>query len=176
MNKEKIYYLNPKVCLKCKIDLPYTQRRNKFCSLSCSASFNNSSRGNLKFCLNCTSKLSWRTTKYCNRTCEIEYKYKTHIQNWKLGLDKGYTESTFDLTTRIRRYIFDKYNHQCARCSWKEINPYSGRSPLHIDHIDGNVSNAKEENLILLCPNCHSLTSTWGTLNMGNGRKSLKKN
>jgi hypothetical protein len=31
--------------------------------------------------------------------------------------------------------------------------------------------NNKEENLILLCPNCHSLTSTFGSLNIGNGRK-----
>lgn len=31
-------------------------------------------------------------------------------------------------------------------------------APLEIEHIDGNALNNKEDNLILLCPNCHSLT------------------
>jgi Zn finger protein HypA/HybF involved in hydrogenase expression len=31
-----------------------------------------------------------------------------------------------------------------------------------------------EENLILLCPNCHSLTATYGALNKGRGR-TLRK-
>lgn len=153
------------------------QRRNKFCNHSCCASFNNKHKEKiLKNCLNCSKGVySKSDAKYCSKACEKEHKYKTHIHEWQLNPQLG-CGNDFHLTTRIRRYIFDKYNHQCARCSWKEINPYSGRSPLHIDHIDGNASNAKEENLILLCPNCHSLTSTWGTLNMGSGRKSLKKN
>ncbi len=30
------------------------------------------------------------------------------------------------------------------------------------DHIDGNRSNNREENLRWLCPNCHSQTPTFG--------------
>ena len=37
-------------------------------------------------------------------------------------------------------------------------------------HIDGNSKNNKEENLTLLCPNCHSLTKTYKGANRGNGR------
>ena len=44
-------------------------------------------------------------------------------------------------------------------------NQYSGKVPLQIHHIDGNCLNNKEENLQLLCPNCHSLTETFGNLN-----------
>lgn len=38
-------------------------------------------------------------------------------------------------------------------------------SVLQIHHIDGNHYNNEESNLQLLCPNCHSLTPTFGALN-----------
>ena len=59
---------------------------------------------------------------------------------------------------------------RCARCGWSEVNPVIGRSPLEIDHIDGNAYNNVENNLILLCPNCHALTPTYKNLNKGRGR------
>lgn len=34
---------------------------------------------------------------------------------------------------------------------------------LHVDHVDGDWSNNKIENLRFLCPNCHSQTSTFGS-------------
>ena len=46
----------------------------------------------------------------------------------------------------------------------------TNKCPLQIHHIDGNYKNNSEENLELLCPNCHSLTHNYGTLNKGNGR------
>ena len=61
------------------------------------------------------------------------------------------------------------------RCGWCEINPTSGKIPLEIEHIDGNYKNNTEENLILLCPNCHSLTPTYRALNKGHGRKERYK-
>ncbi|MEU9912773.1 HNH endonuclease [Streptomyces sp. NPDC051001] len=32
---------------------------------------------------------------------------------------------------------------------------------LEVDHINGDWSDDRQENLRLLCPNCHSVTSTW---------------
>ncbi|MFE4262304.1 HNH endonuclease [Streptomyces sp. NPDC056883] len=32
---------------------------------------------------------------------------------------------------------------------------------LEIDHINGDWSDDRRENLQLLCPNCHAITSTW---------------
>ena len=57
---------------------------------------------------------------------------------------------------------------------WSKKNEYTGNIPLEIEHIDGNYLNNSENNLILLCPNCHSLTSTYKGANK-NGRKSRKK-
>lgn len=72
-------------------------------------------------------------------------------------------------------YEYKKYNSKYARCGWSKVNKYTGNIPLEIEHIDGNYMNNKEENLILLCPNCHSLTSTYKGANMNNGRKNRNK-
>lgn len=36
---------------------------------------------------------------------------------------------------------------------------------MNVDHIDGDATNNSEDNLQLLCPNCHSLTENYGRLN-----------
>ena len=67
------------------------------------------------------------------------------------------------------------YNNTCCKCGWNKVNPYTQNIPLEIEHIDGNYKNNNEDNLILLCPNCHSLTSTYKGANLNHGRKSRKK-
>lgn len=59
---------------------------------------------------------------------------------------------------RMRGYIFWKFHNACAECGLSE---WRGQVlSLEIDHKDGNHQNNREENLVLLCPNCHSLTPT----------------
>lgn len=65
----------------------------------------------------------------------------------------------------VRRYMLEKYNYKCSKCGWGEVNPYTNLVPLQIHHVDGNSTNNKEENLEVLCPNCHSLTENFGSRN-----------
>lgn len=48
---------------------------------------------------------------------------------------------------------------ECYICKLKEWN--SLPIPLELDHIDGNHYNQLENNLRLLCPNCHAQTPTY---------------
>ena len=53
--------------------------------------------------------------------------------------------------------------NECYRCG---IAEWMGeRLPLELHHKDGDGANNLLENLEILCPNCHSITPTWGGRN-----------
>ena len=130
-------------------------------------------QGGLMKCLNCDKEIIKRN-KFCSVICQKEFEYKKYINNWKKGKELG-KRGEYQISMYIKRYLFEKYNNKCSKCGWGEVNKYTGNIPLEIEHIDGNYKNNKEENLILLCPNCHSLTSTYKGANLNNGRKSRSK-
>lgn len=124
-------------------------------------------------CLNCELPIL-NKRKYCSNKCQKEHQYKIYIQNWKNDLENG-MRGDYQISMHIKTYLFRKYDNKCARCGWSKINPYTNNTPLEIEHIDGNYKNNNENNLILLCPNCHSLTSTYKGANVEHGRKSRSK-
>lgn len=164
------YEENPKKCKYCGEIIPYENRRNDFCNHSCSASFNNQgvcrngkAHPEHSYCLNCGKEIT-RRNKYCNNKCQQEYTYKQYIDNWKKGLELG-SKGADDISNYVRRYLFEKYNNSCQLCGWNQVNKFTGLVPLQIHHIDGDCMNNSEENLQLLCPNCHSLTENFGARN-----------
>ncbi|MBO5142896.1 MAG: HNH endonuclease [Clostridia bacterium] len=124
-------------------------------------------------CLNCLTPIK-NKSKYCSNKCQKEYEYNSYIENWKKGKVSG-MRGKYQISMHIKKYIFEKYNYKCAICGWDRTNQYTGQLPLEIEHKDGNYENNHEENLTLLCPNCHSLTSTYKGANLNHGRKSRKK-
>ena len=117
---------------------------------------------NKHYCINCGREILGNN-KYCSSQCQRDYEYNQYISRWKDGLESG-TKGVDNTSNYIRRYLFETYG-KCQCCGWHEINPYTGLVPLQIHHIDGNCKNNKEENLQLLCPNCHSLTENFGSRN-----------
>ena len=122
-------------------------------------------------CKNCGSECVALSNIYCDSKCHKAHMYSEFIRKWKQGLITGNDESrVIVLSVHVRRYIWEKYDNKCNRCGWCEPHPRDGKPPLEIEHIDGNSSNSVESNLILLCPNCHSLTDTYRGRNKGQGR------
>ena len=124
-------------------------------------------------CLYCGELLN-RNSKYCNNICQANHRYQLYISDWKAGKVSG-LKGKYQISNHIRRYLLIKYDCKCSRCGWNEVNPYTKIVPLEIEHLDGNYLNNNEDNLILLCPNCHSLTATYKGANRGNGRKHREK-
>lgn len=124
-------------------------------------------------CPNCGKEVPSRN-KYCNNACQVEYQYKEWVIRWKDGEESG-IKGDYGISNHLKNYLFLKFDNKCSICGWSEINPTSGTLPLEIEHIDGNFENNSEDNLTLLCPNCHSLTPTYKGANKGNGRKERKK-
>ncbi|MDQ6695443.1 MAG: HNH endonuclease [Chloroflexota bacterium] len=106
---------------------------------------------------------------FCNNVCQQIYAWRAYIARWQVGEVTG-NKIDGDVSDHVRRYLYEKYGERCSQCGWADRNPATGRVPICVDHIDGDWRNTTENNLRLLCPNCHSLTSTYQALNKGKGR------
>jgi hypothetical protein len=131
----------------------------------------------MKTCMNCSVVLTsaWGTksvSKYCSVTCQQAKQHSDYIERWKSGSESGKKGST-GVSSHIRRYIHEKYEGKCCKCGWNQKNPVTGKAPLDISHKNGDWRDNSEENLELICPNCHALEPTFKALNKGKGRYTV---
>ncbi len=122
---------------------------------------------------------------YCHESTSskdsIHTKCKTplYIQKWLTGdnsVTLNYSRiSGLPVDTKgfVKQYLLDKRGDQCEQCQFNTHGPYG--SIIQMDHINGNCFDNSLENLKLLCPNCHAMTSTYGSRNKGSGRSHRRK-
>ena len=180
--KEK-YAKNPKHCKCCGKELTYEQRRNVYCSHSCSAKISNKGKVRNKekcearngICLNCGKELTYkqRNNKFCSSQCLNDYRYKNAVQ--KILKGENLISGANGVPRFLKRYLMELHNNKCEKCGWGEEHPITHNIPLEVHHIDGDCTNNKLENLQLLCPNCHCLTENFGSLNKNSKRFHRKK-
>ena len=134
------------------------------------------SKNKILYCVTCGKELTKTQKKYCCNECKLQDQYESYIKRWKDGLENG-LKGEYQISNYLQRYIKEKYDYKCCSCGWDKINPTTGKSPLEIHHKDGDYSNNDEDNLELLCPNCHSLTETYKNSSGNNhaGRKMRSK-
>lgn len=113
-------------------------------------------------CIICGKPRPSKDHRFCtkNGLCKT-----IHAMRVASKLGKRVTKET------LRRYLLLSRPHVCARCGLSEWlgNPI----PLESHHIDGNNNNNEDQNLELVCPNCHVFTDTYKGKNRGNGRDKL---
>lgn len=145
--------------------------KRRFC-LSCSP-FGLKNRKDLtketKYCLICSREIKTKGKKYCSHKCQADSRYRNYIDRWQQGLEDGLKGET-GVSGHIRRWMKETYDEKCSQCGWAEVNQFTNSIPIRLDHIDGNWQNCRPENFRFLCPNCDSLTATYGSLNTGKGR------
>lgn len=178
------YEDNPRKCRTCDSIIPYEKRRHNFCNHSCAAVNSNTGiarhgvpnpwLGKVRLCLFCGSPTASTAAVYCSQKCVVDKRYEEFLKRWKVGKHSGLRGA--DATCKyLVRYLREKFGNKCSKCGWGEVNEFTGNVPIQVHHIDGRYSNMKEENLDLLCPNCHSLTPTHGGRNKGNGRPARRE-
>jgi hypothetical protein len=164
-----------KACLNCSnVFTSLISKNRRFCSQSCGAEYNNRKypkRANinkLKNCLHCGHSLNSHQIKFCSHDCNFKHNQNNIFSKIENGDTTLYEK-------QYKKYLIHKHGNKCMKCGWHEVNPTTGLIPIQLEHKDGNSENHNLNNLELLCPNCHSLTPTYGALNKGNGRSKRRE-
>ena len=177
------YEKNPHLCKACKKSLEYSKRHNKFCSHSCSATFNNArvwgNQGKIRIssgeavaeamvrktqqnCKNCGKPIKARRT-FCSVRCQQAYYWQSRKNKIEA---EGKFEAAFGGEAHrpfVKRYLTEKYGHKCSICGTTE---WCGKPvPLVVDHIDGDSTNNTVANFRLVCGNCDMQLPTYKSKN-----------
>jgi 5-methylcytosine-specific restriction endonuclease McrA len=86
----------------------------------------------------------------------------------RIPLDQVFSTGT-RLTFSARKELVNKLGYSCALCANKGTHRDLPLT-LQVDHINGNHTDNRIENLRFLCPNCHTQTMTYGSKKIKNNK------
>ena len=107
--------------------------------------------------------------KFCSSACSNTYIWETStVPNIEKGILGSRSVNSF------KKYLRQTIGDKCNSCG---ILPFwNGKIlVLQLDHIDGNSDNNLPGKIQLLCPNCHTQTSTFGNGGKGSRYKKITK-
>jgi 5-methylcytosine-specific restriction endonuclease McrA len=107
---------------------------------------------------------------FCSSSCHKQSQQNFYVSQWKLGLLSGSKGERLQVTLWLRKYLWETRGTACQKCGWDERHPVDGKVLTEVNHIDGDASNNSEENLEIICPNCHSMTETFRARNKNSKR------
>lgn len=187
-------------CKKCgKLLLKY---QTKFCSSSCSASFNNigskkSDETKEKIRKTLQNKVKEQTKhykknktekiqnfclncgneiknnkKYCSSKCSCDKKHKDCYNHFLLNPTEFNRGNYTPKSFKV--FFMEEQNNKCDICGLDNI--WCDKKLVFVlDHIDGDSSNNNRNNLRMICPNCDSQTDTFKSKNKISTRRNYWK-
>lgn len=77
--------------------------------------------------------------------------------------------STYTNNTHIKKYLYESglKEQKCEVCGITDWN--TKKITLELEHINGDNFDHRIENLLILCPNCHSQTETYCSSSKAHG-------
>jgi len=94
---------------------------------------------------------------------------KSNAKSVADAIEKYFQKGTHPSNVWFRKIYREHFNveYVCTECG---ITNWNGKDiVLEIDHINGDNTDNRIENLRYLCPNCHSQTSTYKGRNINSG-------
>lgn len=158
------------ICEACSSNHDGSYGSGRFCSSQCSRSF--STRGKRdEINKKVSSKLKGKRVGGAGKKQSPEHIAK-RLESLRTKRDSikeklvatanaKYVSKLFDeLSVGLkRRRVLEEQSFKCSSCGLSE---WMGKPiTLEIEHKDGNTGNNTRDNLMALCPNCHSYTPTW---------------
>jgi 5-methylcytosine-specific restriction endonuclease McrA len=157
-------------CKKCGNEFYPQKGLKSYCSLSCRNSRERSVETKEKIGHGVRNSEKFQKSIF-TKTKFIDY--KKIGEKLKKNADDKILSSDFEKLSfgRLRKRIILEQDGKCNHCG---INKWNNKDiTLELEHIDGNHSNNKRENLEAICPNCHSQTNTWRGKNKNNNRNKI---
>lgn len=121
-------------------------------------------------CKQCGNTIVSRYNRdFCDNNCRAAYThkmcYKDFLKNPEKYCKGNYTPKNF------RNEFLNEQDNKCAICGCTPV--WNGKPLVFIlDHIDGDASNNRRENLRMICPNCDSQLETFKSKNKNSTRRN----